>query len=201
MDDPYEILGVERTATIAAIKRAYRNKAKKAHPDAGGSDAEMARLARAAAVLIDPELRKKFDETGRCDIEPDNLTTAAINNITALINSFLLHDREIPDHKRAMLAHFEAKKVEVRKSLMPAERAIKRAERIKKRWKRKKKSGEDLLVRAIDWQIDRHKEVIAKGEGDIRILDRCIEILNSYTYAAEVSGSKLNAAYFAGANF
>lgn len=201
MDDLYEILGVERTATSAEIKRAYRRKAKKAHPDAGGSDAEMSALSRAFMVLADPERRKKFDETGRVEVEPDNLTTAAINNITVLLNSFLMSDREIPDYKRAMIAHFEAKKIDVHRALMPAERAIKRAERIKKRWKRKKKLGEDLIRRSLDWQIDRHKESIAKGEGDIRILDRCIEILNGYTYSAEVSASSPKTAYFAGASF
>lgn len=46
-EDPYQRLGVSRNATPDAIRRAYRQRAKQAHPDAGGSSAEMARLSEA----------------------------------------------------------------------------------------------------------------------------------------------------------
>lgn len=51
--DPWEVLGVKRGATIPDIEAAYRDKAKKWHPDAGGSHEDMARLnaARAAALM------------------------------------------------------------------------------------------------------------------------------------------------------
>ena len=45
--NPWEILGVKRGSSAAVIEAAYREKAKKAHPDAGGSNDEMARLNRA----------------------------------------------------------------------------------------------------------------------------------------------------------
>lgn len=40
----WQVLGVPQTATAAEINAAYRSKAQTAHPDRGGSDAEMARL-------------------------------------------------------------------------------------------------------------------------------------------------------------
>lgn len=43
----FEILGIAPTASAAEIEAAFRAKAKTAHPDAGGSDAAMARLNRA----------------------------------------------------------------------------------------------------------------------------------------------------------
>ena len=69
------------------------------------------------------------------------------------------------------------------------------AERIAKRWKRKKgkTAGEDFIARSLSWQVDRHKETLAKCENDLRVLDRCIEILEGYTYSAETgSASSLN---------
>ncbi|KAG8863799.1 hypothetical protein FRB96_007636 [Tulasnella sp. 330] len=71
--DYYKVLGVARDADDRAIKKAYRLKAKDAHPDKGGSEEKMAALSEAYEVLKDPELRARFDngddpndpETGR----------------------------------------------------------------------------------------------------------------------------------------
>ena len=65
MRDPYEILGVDRTVTDAALQSAYRKLAKKYHPDVnpGKKDAEetFKEIASAYALLSDPEKRGRFD--------------------------------------------------------------------------------------------------------------------------------------------
>ncbi|WP_315854154.1 J domain-containing protein [Gemmata palustris] len=50
--DPCTVLGVKRGATVAEIEAAYREKAKKAHPDAGGSHNAMADLNAARDALL-----------------------------------------------------------------------------------------------------------------------------------------------------
>ncbi len=42
--DPFTILGVKTDATKEEVTQAYREKAKKAHPDKGGSQEEMAKV-------------------------------------------------------------------------------------------------------------------------------------------------------------
>ena len=43
IDDPYQVLGLERGASDEEVKKAYRRLAKKYHPDANPGDAEAAR--------------------------------------------------------------------------------------------------------------------------------------------------------------
>jgi DnaJ-class molecular chaperone len=72
MRDPYEVLGVPRGASAAAIKSAYRKLAKKHHPDANKNDpksqARFSELNSANEILGDEARRKQFD---RGEIDAD----------------------------------------------------------------------------------------------------------------------------------
>src|SRR6202166_3787082 len=72
MRDPYEVLGVPRGASAAAIKSAFRKLAKKHHPDANKNDpkaaARFSELNSANEILGDEEKRKQFDR-GEIDAE------------------------------------------------------------------------------------------------------------------------------------
>lgn len=69
--DYYEILGVDRNADEAAIKKAYRKLAKKYHPDTNKGDAQaeekFKEATEAYAVLSDTEKRKQYDRFGHED--------------------------------------------------------------------------------------------------------------------------------------
>jgi len=72
MRDPYEVLGVPRSASAAAIKSAFRKLAKKHHPDSNKGDpkaaARFAELNSANEILGDEDKRKQFDR-GEIDAE------------------------------------------------------------------------------------------------------------------------------------
>src|ERR1700736_5292165 len=72
MRDPYEILGVQKSASSEDIKRAFRRLAKKLHPDANKKDAKaaakFAELNSAYELLGDEKKRKGFDR-GEIDAE------------------------------------------------------------------------------------------------------------------------------------
>lgn len=63
MDDYYQILGVPENADEETIKKAFRELAKKYHPDRPGGDAEkFKKIAEAYRVLSDKKLRQEYDQ-------------------------------------------------------------------------------------------------------------------------------------------
>ncbi|MET4797932.1 J domain-containing protein [Bradyrhizobium sp. LB11.1] len=72
MRDPYEVLGVPRSANAAAIKSAYRKLAKKHHPDSNKDDPKAAErfseINSANEIIGDEDKRKQFDR-GEIDAE------------------------------------------------------------------------------------------------------------------------------------
>lgn len=71
--DYYEVLGIDRNADEAAIKKAYRALAKKYHPDMNPGDAEAEKkfkeASEAYAILSDPEKRQQYDQYGHAAFE------------------------------------------------------------------------------------------------------------------------------------
>ena len=69
--DYYEVLGIERSADDAAIKKAYRQMAKKYHPDIHPGDKEaeekFKEVNEAYSVLSDPQKRSRYDQFGSED--------------------------------------------------------------------------------------------------------------------------------------
>ena len=71
--DYYEVLGVGKDADEAALKKAYRQVAKKYHPDVNPGDAEAEKkfkeASEAYAVLSDSEKRRQYDQFGHAAFE------------------------------------------------------------------------------------------------------------------------------------
>ena len=71
--DYYEVLGVDKNADDATLKKAYRKLAKKYHPDVNPGDkeaeAKFKEATEAYTILSDPEKRKQYDQFGHAAFE------------------------------------------------------------------------------------------------------------------------------------
>src|SRR5207248_2683786 len=71
--DYYEVLGLKRDASAEDLNRAYRELAKRFHPDRNSHDEDAAlkfrEVAEAYEVLRDPEKRQRYDRYGHAGLE------------------------------------------------------------------------------------------------------------------------------------
>ena len=72
--DYYEVLGIQKGADEATIKKAYRTMAKKYHPDMNPGDkeaeAKFKEANEAYEVLSDPEKKSRYDQFGHAGVDP-----------------------------------------------------------------------------------------------------------------------------------
>ena len=72
--DYYEVLGLNKNADDAAIKKAYRSLAKKYHPDMNPGDKEaevkFKEVNEAYEVLSTPDKKAKYDQFGHAAFDP-----------------------------------------------------------------------------------------------------------------------------------
>ena len=88
--DPYEVLGVHKNATDAEIKKAYRKRALKYHPDRNPGDKEaeekFRELSLAYEILCDPQKRAQYDQYGR--VFDDNGASAGPDFASTIFEEF-----------------------------------------------------------------------------------------------------------------
>lgn len=95
MTNLYETLGVHPKADTAAIRKAFRKKAKTEHPDAGGSAERFGAISLAHDVLTDETRRRKYDETGSTDApnRHDPIEDAALKMLDQLVSDWLSDEK------------------------------------------------------------------------------------------------------------
>lgn len=107
--DYYEVLGVNRNADAAAIKKAYRRLAKKYHPDmnAGNPDADIKfkEVTEAYNVLSDEEKRKLYDQFGHAAFESGEDTSGFRGNPNANYQEFHFEGGNMDDIFENLFGH------------------------------------------------------------------------------------------------
>ena len=98
--DYYEVLGVKRDADNAELKRAFRELARKYHPDVNpeiDSEDRFKEINEAYAVLSEPKTRTRYDRFGFAGVEKEVATSgfgSVVDAVDDIIGDILRRRRE-----------------------------------------------------------------------------------------------------------
>lgn len=187
--DLYKILGVKRTAPRRDIHKAYRKKAKTAHPDGGGSVEAFNELIMAYSVLSDTDRRTRYDETGEIDVPgPNNFDGGAIEIIAEKLGLVIHAEHDLATMDvGALIEQAIRDDIAARKaSVTHQQRAGERLASLRARTKRKAEGDGNLVARVLDWHELAIQNHIKKHEESIRFLERALEILQDYSFSDDL---------------
>ncbi len=185
----YQVLGVTTHATFDAIRKAYRYKAKSAHPDQGGSKEAWERLQLAYTVLSDPNQRKEYDRSGEIPdqdaVKPEEeRRVKVLHLINRLIRETLLAEgRDILalDIPKEMIKGLGETRQKIEAQITRCNKLEKRAIITLLRWK-KKTEGENFVVTFTQTVIDDLRKDLHTLAKEEEILKAAEELLKDYEF-------------------
>lgn len=178
----YDILGVSTGASEAEIKAAYKMKAKENHPDKGGSVETMVKINNAYRILINPETRKRYDQTGEQDsFSFDQRFASFCQQI------FMQIIEQASDIKHNNL--IDLFKIHVNQQLQNSIESKKKAERKRDKFKevasRIVSKSNTSLVNIINANIAEYEKRFVAADSDIEFIKDAIKVLEEYDYRVD----------------
>lgn len=175
----YDTLGVPKDATQAEIKTAFRNKAKMAHTDKGGTHTEMVSLNHAHKILSDKDKRERYDTTGQDSAEvsfelkfKDLINTLFIKIVDSTAN---INNVDILGAFKQSLNNVLG---EFKKQNQENLNRMNKLQDVKKRIK----ATDGTIGEVLDMQIDVCNGNLGLINAEIAFVNKAKEILNLYSY-------------------
>lgn len=198
--DPYRDLGVQKDSDDKEIRAAYRRLSKAVHPDApgGGNRETFERLTRARDILLDPDARKRFDESGDASgPKVDQTDNEALGVIGTVLGLVLTQDRDFLSEGVNIIKAIEValgeKRDEAALFVKAGERAIRRVERMRGRFKRRT-AGDNLIDGSLAWHEGHLRKGLETNRRNVTVFDRAIEIIKEYDFSPEGGGWSITSA-------
>lgn len=191
----YESLGVPKDADSETIRRAYRKRAQKSHPDKGGSKEQFHAIQKAWDVLGDPARREKYDRQGDDGPMLDTHQMALQSLAMLLIQIVDQVDIEHTNIVEMMVNNTKEHQKQANQKLAAFKSKIEKRERAMKRFK-KKNPGQDMIANMLNADIAQQRIAIANVEREIEVCKKMIEIVSDYNYAEEIVKPAQRPAHF-----
>ncbi|WP_180901566.1 J domain-containing protein [Martelella soudanensis] len=192
MIDPYEVLGINRDCDGEAVRAAYRQLAKEAHPDSGGDGDRFARLQASYDLLKDPVRRRVYDDTGYDPELADAKDLKGVLLLEPLVNEMILDEREPGsfDPVAAMRRKLSDDILKSRFHILELERHRARVRKHMARLARRKrdKGSSDVLGSMLRARSESIGEAIRNAETQIEAIEQAYVMLEGYAYELEHDG-------------
>ena len=197
MQEHYKTLGVRCVADQKEIKDQYRYLAAKYHPDKKTGNAEKFKdLSNAYTVLIDPERRKLYDETGS-DMKPDEFerkASAVLQQLFQLIVSQNGLEKIIYlDIIKMINQQLDKGMIEFKKKIDTAKKSKTEIEKILKRIKHKNKNNPISFI--LKQEEIKHSESITQIYQEMEIGKSAQKMLKDYSFNFDAEMKVINS-YF-----
>lgn len=191
MQNLYEMLGVQKKASVEKIRNAYRQLAKRMHPDKkGGSIERFTSLKKAHDILIDPERRKKYDATGDVsEKSPDNEFSIAMGIIAASLEQIFLAieqhncDPSEFDMIADLVRVLNNWQTETNKALQKINNALSSSEKAQGRFVIG--SGNNYIESIIEARITQLRQKKETEESRKKGIESALKLLKAYKYKSK----------------
>jgi len=191
----YEELGVGKTASEDEIKAAYKKAAKRTHPDAGGDADAFEKIKQAKRILLNPNARKKYDDTGAIDesdlrTEQDQAFSMAMQAIYNAIAHFetagsdLFQCDLVGEASRQLTADIQT----CEKSIRGTEKAALKLQELARRFRPKHKNGSNRIAIALKTRAAEFARLIAQHKERLALLQMALEIVDAHIFDCDEKG-------------
>lgn len=187
MTDLYETLGINKNADTATVRKAYKKKAAKTHPDVpGGSKEKFGLIKLAADVLSDAKRREKYDATGNVDDEQDLGMTGTLQIVNSFLENILngIEKRHMDPAKcdiaGMMIAAMEEQIEKNEVTISQNKAVVAKAEKLLGRFS--VKSGKNYLEDMLKYKLKLLKENAANSEKICEELKKAYDIVKQFSY-------------------
>lgn len=174
----YETLGVHKTSDKQTIKRAYRRKVKKLHPDKGGEHDEFLALQHAFDVLGNDARRARYDNNGDDTIPKENEALGLfVSKFTEALEANPQSNcvRIAQETLENMMQQFKAQIEQMHARLSALDVAV-------KSYKQCKQGEDNVIVSVIQQQQERLRTALIEAQKRLRVVTEAVDISYHYKF-------------------
>lgn len=177
--NPYRVLGVPQDATLAEIKKAYRELARGLHPDKhsdGEKEEILKEVNEAYCILKNKEKRTNFDRSGVTGAASDVDKQAMDALVGSIVAYFESCDNLTTDVCSEVIKATHLKQIGIGNDIKRLGLLVKRLEKNKTKLLSKNKAS-DLVIFALDNSIRDKNTKITDMKKQVAVGDKLIELL------------------------
>lgn len=183
--NPWCVLGLEEGASDKEIKKAFRDLAKKHHPDKGGDAEVFAQISRAFALIKTKDARKQFEKDQGQPEKP--LTSMAIEIILLKVMQGIRNTQQINDLKYQPILEkcenaFNEDLAQMRVDHRKARGQIEIMTDLISRFSYNGEDSNDFIGHTLKEEVKATKKHLKSVERQMRVAARAKKLLTLYSY-------------------